>query len=201
VYRFFNKENAVRAIENWGKGEEIFGFTKGQFSMVDLLEALLDRTGPADVVVATWTAATRDLQRCLAFLQRDMARKMLWLVDLSFERRVPEFALQLREMFGESAIRIIPSHCKFILIKNKDWNIVVQTSMNLNHNPRLENFWVCDDKEFFEAYYGLVETIFSFQQPGAGFGRRPKDGRAEFKWLGDNEEIEDLGLDIELPEG
>ena len=127
-----------------------------------------------------------------------MARTMLWLVDLSFERRVPEFALQLRDMFGASAVRIIPSHCKFILIRNKDWSIVVQTSMNLNHNPRLENFWVCDDRRFYDGYYQLVEQIFTIQKPGVGFGRRPKDTRAEFKWLGQMEQFEDLDIDVSV---
>jgi hypothetical protein len=179
----------------------MFGFTKGQFSMVDLMEAILDRTGEADVVVSTWTAASRDLQRCLTFLQKDMVRTMLWLVDLSFERRVPEFALQLRDMFGADAVRIIPSHCKFILIKNAEWNVVIQTSMNLNHNPRLENFWICDDREFYEEYYKLVDMIFQIQKPGAGFGRRPRDTMAEFKGMGDTGGIEGLDLMIEIPTG
>lgn len=198
VYRYFNKESAVRAIEGWGKDEELFGFTKGQFSMVDLLEAVLERTGEADVVVSTWTAASQDLQRCLLFLQKDLARTMLWLVDLSFERRVPEFALRLKEMFGEASVRIIPSHCKFMLVRNKDWHIVIQTSMNLNHNPRLENFWICDDKDFYGSYYELVDMIFDLQKPGEGFGRRPKDAKAEFKRLGAADVDIDLELDIEL---
>jgi hypothetical protein len=137
VHRLFNDENAVRAIEGWGKDKEIFGFTKGQFSLVDLLEAILNRTGEADVVISTWAAKERDLQRCLAFLQNDMARTMIWLVDLSFERRMPEFTLRLRDIFGEASIKIVPSHCKFVLIHNEEWNVVVQTSMNLNYNPPL----------------------------------------------------------------
>ena len=196
VHRFFNKENAVRALEGWGRNRELFGFTKGQFSMVDLLEAILERTGEADVVVSTWTAAARDLQRCLHFLQRDMARRMLWLVDISFERRVPEFALRLKVMFGEEAVRVVPSHCKFILVENADWHVVVQTSMNLNYNPRLENFWVCEDEVFYRAYRDLVEMIFAFQKPGVGFRRMPKAARAEFKFLGAGKEVEDLGLEV-----
>ncbi len=184
VYRYFNKEYAAKVIQDWGKGEELFGFTKGQFSLVELLEAILERTGQADVIISTWTAAARDLQRCLAFLQRDIARSMLWLVDLSFERRVPEFALKLRDMFGESAVRVIPSHCKFILLKNEQWNVVVQTSMNMNLNPRMENFWICDDKEFFEEYHKLVVEIFRLKQNGFVMGQRPKTIRGNFKTFG-----------------
>jgi hypothetical protein len=195
--RYFRKENAVRAIEEWGQGSEVFGFTKGQFSMVDLLEALLDRTGEADIVISTWTAGSRDLQRCLSFLQRDLARSMLWLVDISFERRVPELALRLKEMFGESSVRVIPSHCKFILLKNSQWNVVVQTSMNLNYNLRMENFWIADDRELYAAYHELIEMVFSMQREGVGFGRQPKDARAEFKWLEDTSGLDDLDLEIE----
>ncbi len=40
-------------IQGLADGLDVFGFTKGQFSFVDLINAVLDFTGPATVTVAT----------------------------------------------------------------------------------------------------------------------------------------------------
>lgn len=50
-------ESARSTIGKLRKRCEMFGFTKGQFSLIDLLQAIVIQTGPADVLVSTWTAA------------------------------------------------------------------------------------------------------------------------------------------------
>ncbi len=44
-----------------GKGCEIYCLTMGKFSLIDVIEHVLASTGPADVVVSTWTAAGADI--------------------------------------------------------------------------------------------------------------------------------------------
>lgn len=182
--RSFNGEGAGKAIIGFGKGMEVFGFNKGQFSIVDIIEAVLEITGPAHAVVATWTAASADLSRIQNFLERNKVITAQWVVDYSFETRQPKFCAQLRETFGDECIRTTASHCKFVLIKNDEWNVVIQTSMNLNQNKRMENFWVCDDKDMYESFSYLVSDIFQIQKPGEGFGDKPSIRRAEFDSLG-----------------
>ena len=47
----------------------MFGFNRGQFSLIDLLDAVLSYTGPARCMVATWTAAKADMTRVKEFLE------------------------------------------------------------------------------------------------------------------------------------
>ena len=56
------RQTATEAVSDLKPGVEIFGFTKGQFSLLDLLQAVLAITGPADLVLSTWTAARREIQ-------------------------------------------------------------------------------------------------------------------------------------------
>lgn len=187
VNRAFNGETALSALRGagWGVGRECFGFNKGQFSFVDLIEAVGEWTGPAHCTIATWTAATADMARVEAWLIRQRLRSVTWLVDYSFETRQPKFCAQLRETFGDSSIRTTASHAKFVLLKADGWNVVIQSSMNLNQNKRLENFWVCDDPVLFDAYSELVSDVFNVQGPGEGFGGKPAVRRAEFGALGE----------------
>ena len=46
-------ETASQAIGSLYPGCEIFGFTKGQFCIINVLEHVLNEVGPADVVICT----------------------------------------------------------------------------------------------------------------------------------------------------
>ena len=133
--------NARDAIGTLEPGCEIYCLTYGQFSLIDALVALLEQTGPADVVLATWTAAQADLRRAATLMQQDSGqiRSLRMIVDRSFLTRQPEYCATMRELFGDAAIRTARSHAKFMAIRNDRWNLAVRTSMNLNENPRLEN--------------------------------------------------------------
>lgn len=186
VVRAFNGETAERALKDagFGKGREAFGFNKGQFSFIDLVEAALTYTGPADAVIATWTAADADLRRASEKLRTGQLKSARWIVDYSFETRQPAFCATLRELFGDDAIRTTASHAKFVLLAAAEWRIVIQSSMNLNQNKRLENFWIADCPDLFAAYSELVDDVFKLQAPRDGFGQKPSVRRAEMDTLG-----------------
>lgn len=48
--RGFTGEIAPEARAGWGRGREVFGFKKGQFSCIDLVDAGLAKTGPGAVI-------------------------------------------------------------------------------------------------------------------------------------------------------
>ena len=50
-------------------------------------------------------------------------------------------------------------------IRNRDWDIVVRTSMNLNENPRLENIEISESKEFADFFCHIADEIFSEIKP------------------------------------
>ena len=187
VSRAFGGETALQALRTagFGAGRECFGFNKGQFSFIDLIEACGEYCGPAHATIATWTAAAADLSRVELWMKRQRLLSVRWVVDYSFETRQPKFCAQLRETFGDECIRTTASHAKFALLKSDDWRMVIQTSMNLNQNKRLENFWVADDRDLFDAYSDLVSDVFSVQGPGDGFGDKPTVRRSEFGALGE----------------
>jgi hypothetical protein len=152
--------SARAAIGEIWQGCEIFGLTKGDFSLISIIEHLLDQTGPADVVVSTWTAAAVDIEAAEKFLQDDRIKSIEFLVDQSFRSRQPEYCARLVKAFGSRSIRFSRSHCKFVLITNDEWALVVRSSMNLNENRRIENFEISDDRKFAEFLFELRDEIF-----------------------------------------
>lgn len=160
-------ESAAQAIEGFNRDVEIYGFTKGAFSVIDLLRAALDYTGPAHLVISTWTAANTDVSTVLDFVDSGQILSAKWLVDLTFTRRSPELAHRIRRVFGRDAIRVAKNHAKFALLSTdgrKPWRVVIRTSMNLNFNPRFENFSIEHSPELWQFHHGIIQEIWKRQK-------------------------------------
>lgn len=168
------KQTAAEALGGFDHATQIVGFTKGQFSVIDLIRALLAITGPAALDISTWTAANTDVSVVCDFVSAGLLTNSRWLVDLTFQRRSPQLAHRIRETFGKDAIRVAQNHAKFALLSNADWQIVLQTSMNLNWNPRFENFTVAHDPELFAFYKGVIDEVWT-RQPRELADARPYD--------------------------
>jgi hypothetical protein len=155
--------NAEAAIAEFSKDVYVYGFTKGQFSLIQLITAALARTGPAELVLSTWTAANQDVTEVLAFCSSGLVTRARWLVDLTFSRRSPQLAQRIRDVFGDDAIRVGKNHAKFALLGNAEWQVVIHTSMNLNHNPRFENFEIANDPELYAFHQAIIDEIWRKQ--------------------------------------
>jgi hypothetical protein len=159
------KQTATEAVAGLDlDGREIFGLTKGQFSLIDLIEAVLDRTGPAALSISTWTAANTDVSTALALVASGRITAARWLVDLTFVRRCPQLAARIREAFGIDAVRVTKNHAKFSIIENQTWQVVIRTSMNLNHNPRLEDFTVAHDPVLADFLRATLDDLWRTQR-------------------------------------
>lgn len=88
-------------------------------------------------------------------------RTMRYIVDRSFEGRKPHDCRTMRQLFGPDCIRAIRTHGKWATVRNDKWNIVIRTSMNLNHNPRLEHMEISDDRAFADFFQALADKIFA----------------------------------------
>jgi hypothetical protein len=160
---------------------ETYGLCKGQFSLIDLVVYCLQTTGPADLVVSTWTAANSDIQHAFRLLTEGAVRTLRFLVDFSFPSRQPAYSAALVERFGPEAIRICKNHAKFILLQNETWNLVIRTSMNLNENRRLENFEISDDRNMAEYLAGVIADLFAVQTGAQALAKKPGQHMKDFE--------------------
>lgn len=188
--KFVATETAARAIGKITPGMEVFGFSKGQFSKIDIIEHCLLTTGPADVTIVTWSASAGDIKRAHSFLNNRAIRGIRFLVDFSFKARKPHFLKALVEAFGPDCIRMTVIHAKFVLIRNEDWNIVLRTSMNLNYNPRFENFEISESKEFAKFMQAILDEIWDNSDLGESLCRDTGTVQRKFRQMYAGEGLE-----------
>lgn len=195
VRRALAVKEAAAAIGVIERGCEIFGLSKGQFSLVDIIRHCLAATGPADVVISTWTAAGADLGFAYELMRDGSIRTLKFVVDFSFPTRQPAYCAALRERFGDECVRVTKTHAKFVTIRNDAWNIVVRSSMNLNENRRMESFEISDHAGMAAFLCGVVDDLFAAQPTGKGFSNRPYDNVLEFERFGEDTDDGDA-LDV-----
>lgn len=165
-----NAQDAIGALET---GCEIFVLTYGQFSLIDALVTIVDQTGPADVILSTWTAGNADLTTCERLLERSLVRSIRYIVDRSFLTRQPAYCNKMRKLFGDDCIRTMRSHAKFAVVENDDWTLAIRTSMNLNTNPRCENIEISDDPDLCAFLRQIADDLWAEQDAGDFKGELP----------------------------
>jgi len=157
-------KSAKEALAGLNREIEIEGFTKGQFSFVDLIRAALEITGPAHLDISTWTAASADMKQISDLMKSYKVESTRWLVDFSFQRRHPAVLNELRTRFGDRCIRVSRNHSKFACIVNEKWKLCILTSMNLNMNPRFEDFIISHAPDRVAFRNEILSELFSKQK-------------------------------------
>lgn len=180
----FRRESAAEAIQSLDRdGFELFGLTRGQFSLTDMIVAILAKTGPAKLSISTWTAARADVETMLDLMRSGQVTGCRWLVDQTFVRRAPELAAAIRERFGHDAIRVTRTHAKFVLLESERWRVALRSSMNLNQNPRLESFQVGHDPELCDFLGAAMDDFWARQSAGVA-----AEVAAGSRWMKANEQ-------------
>ncbi len=137
-------ESASRCIGDITKGCEVFGLTKGDFSMIDILRHVAKQIGPCRIDIGTWTAAAAEIKQAFTMLEDKNIITMRWLVDRSFPARQGKYYASLLDKFGHDSVRLARFHAKFILLENDEFSVAIRTSMNLNENKRIEFYEISE---------------------------------------------------------
>ena len=162
---------AADTIRGFGHETDItFGLTLGQFSLLDLIEAALGITGSAHVLISTWSTGFYDLQRAVRFAADGRMLSVRFIMDSS-DKRGQAKGTDVADVFGPESIRTTRTHAKFVVIHNDDWHVVIQSSMNLNLNPRSEHFSMTDDRATAEFILALADALWAELPSGATYDR------------------------------
>src|SRR5690554_3702707 len=119
----------------------IFAITRDQWSMIDAILHILNEVGPSKVSVWTWTVAEYEI-RVLERLRLDeRITSGRLVVDYGALGKNAGLIRKWKETFGEDSVRYVVSHAKIATIESESgFKLLARGSMNLNFNPRFEQF-------------------------------------------------------------
>jgi len=156
------RKHAIEAWQNAGEtigklehGMSIFAITRGQFSMIDIVNYLLNEMGRSGVSIWTWVVADYEVEVMTALIENGQLSEGNLIVDYSAGKRNPDIVESWRSKFGENSVKVCKNHAKLARIWNDDYKFLARGSMNLNFNPRFEQLDLTEGG----LDYDLVERI------------------------------------------
>jgi len=129
--------------------------TSGRFSMHDLLLYILNQTGPADVLVSTWSISELAIRQIVQKHTEGLIRTVRFLIDPRVKVRNPKPLQMLAANFD---YKLKACHAKVTLIWNDSWNISVVASANLTNNPRIERGIIFPFRDIFEFDHSWINN-------------------------------------------
>lgn len=158
--RLSKTASAAATIDGFAHDTDIAGLTYGQFSLLDLIDATLDITGAANVTISTWSAGFYDVEAALAFRDSGKMLSCRFVVDSS-AKRGQATAGDISDLFGAENVRATRAHTKFAIIRNDEWDVLITSSMNLNLNPRCEQFEMTDDAHRADLFQQFTDALWA----------------------------------------
>lgn len=154
-------KNASATIGTITPGMNLFAITRGQFSMIDAVLACLDQIGPARLSIWTWCIAEYEVQ-CFDRLRMDgRITSGRLVIDRQGHKRNPELCAQWRATHGPDSIRYVENHAKIATLESEEsgMKLLLRGSMNLNYNPRFEQFDISEGCAGFELVREIEDGL------------------------------------------
>jgi hypothetical protein len=167
-HRMLRTTSARQALEPFTEGVDFEVMTNGEFSLLDAVLVLLERTGPAHVSICTYSAGLYDAEVMNRFIDTGNILSLRLVLDVAFKTLGGSrgYAVTLMDVFGEECIRTTRTHAKFVTITNDAHQLSISSTANLNENKRLELFYFSDDPARAAWYEAIVGELFGDVLPG-----------------------------------
>ena len=133
-------QTAAECIGEIDPGMALFAITRGQFSMLDAILHTLDQVGPAEVSVWTWTIADYEIERFCDLMRDGRITRGTLIIDHGARNKNHALIAEWKRNFGAESVRYILNHAKIATVESADRRVLLRGSMNLNFNPRFEQF-------------------------------------------------------------
>lgn len=137
-----------QAIGNLNYHSTIFFMTDGAWSNIELLEYILNFTGPAALYFTTWSIASDTITRLHSWQEKGLILDSFVILDQGIRNRKPEILQQASAVFKN--LKLTKCHAKVTVIKNERFSITLMGSANFTRNPRIETGMIIQSRALAE---------------------------------------------------
>ena len=129
-------------------------YFSSDFQLYHLLEFILEETGPADLILTTFSVSEEFVRKLLQMKEKGLIRSLVMIAD----HRTAVKALRLSLFTKNIAEQLLlgNNHAKVVLIQNEAWKVSVVTSQNQTRGNRIECGMICT---FPDIYDDLLKSI------------------------------------------
>lgn len=115
------------------------------WSLHDVLERLLQLTGPADVCLTSWAISEGPARKIAKLISSGQIQSLHCLFDHRVTRYCPAAMQLVNGQLGK--IKLTGIHAKILVIENDAWGISVTSTANATNKKRIEKYVITCDKD------------------------------------------------------
>ena len=125
-----------------GKDASIFAVTRGQWSMIDAILHVIDCCkGQVTVSLWTWTVAEYEVSVLTRLRGDKRIKDATLIIDHGARNKNAKVIADWKAVYGPSSVRYVINHAKIATVEDDSGlRFLLRGSMNLNFNPRFEQF-------------------------------------------------------------
>jgi hypothetical protein len=161
-------EQAGAAVAEMARGLHLFGFSKGQYGLLDLVEAVLLQVGRAELSLCVPALDARSIERLAGFRGEGLINRCLLALDHAYpgSREGRKLRQAIEEAVGEVMVRVIRHQCRFALLAAGEWRVTILTAMPLTRSARLSHWSLHESRAIYEEARRMLERSFRAVRPG-----------------------------------
>lgn len=129
-------------------------YSRHEFSMHQLIAHILEQTGPADVVLSTFSISEAPVRSFYNLSEKGLLKSLSCLFDFMVKKHKIGLLFFANNIVNQ--IAITKCHAKITLIKNENYSVSIISSANLNINDKIEAGIICKDESIYDFYYKLL---------------------------------------------
>jgi len=160
TYCYFSSDSDGVMTKHLGKiilGEDKHYWSYGNFNMMRLIFWILEQTGPAEIILSTYSISTKTLQGIINRREKGIIKDIRFIMDNRVRSLSPKpFAI----LAANFEYRCTSIHAKVACIWNDQWKISVVSSQNATDNPKIERGTIHTSAEVFEFDKHILENVF-----------------------------------------
>lgn len=182
MWRKASSEAALEQALDWHfrEGDCYHCFSFGDVDSFTFFKHVLRQQPIQYAAISTWCMAGEDVTDLRKWHARGLVGRVDFFVGEIFKGSYPDVYAAVREFLDECGGRLVTfrNHSKVMAIEGERFDCLIESSANINTNPRSENTVVTVDRELVADYIKLFSEIIPFNKdPGAApyRGRAAKD--------------------------
>lgn len=176
-----SSEQALMKAMDWHfeEGDSYHCFSWGDVDSMTYFKHVLHQQRVHYLALSTWCMAGEDVEDLREWHNRGMLKRVDFFMGEIFQGSYPEVYADVLDFVEEENGRLVlfRNHSKVMAIIGERFDCLIESSANVNTNPRSENTVLTVDRELVRSYIELFNGIQSFNRdlPNAGPYIIPED--------------------------
>ena len=166
LWRKAASEKALEEAINWHfrEGDSYHCFSFGDVDSFSFFKMVLRQQPIRYAAISTWCMAGEDVMDLRKWHERGMVGRVDFFMGEIFRGSYPDVYAATKEFIQECGGRLVifRNHSKVMAIEGERFDCLIESSANINTNPRSENTVVTVDRELVRHYIQLFSEIIPF---------------------------------------